>query len=507
MPTCSTPTTRIPETPQALGLQTVPETISPISLKLTGHLPPYLSHSTLYRNGPGRFEAPYSDNTQSKTHHWFDGFALLHAFTLDASANTVTYRSRTTANPLLRAVATSTARRDGRYSFGVDPCQTVLGNLAQTLFTSPPVDPQTGVVPYNGNVTLQNVPGKGPLVARSDHSGNLVIDPNTLEVVEPFRFRTLHNSLSGAFSAAHGHFDKDTGEFINFNFDFSGRGDVTYNIFRVEKTGETEIFASFRERPRYLHSFATTENYVIMILWPLFVDPIRIIWTRSVAASLSFDAAARTKFVVISRAERRVVGEYDGPAFFAFHIINAFEDGDDVHIDLCQYDDASVIEELTLDHLFSSSDVSPSRVARFSLDGVSADGDAREVRESVLWDRPFELPTVHPGRERKAHRFAYGLSNTPGELFNLVAKLDVREKTAVTWSAGHGVAGEPIFVPDPDGKGEDDGVLLVVVLDCDRRGSDLVVLDARDLTEVARAYVPKVVPLGFHGKFDYTEEE
>jgi carotenoid cleavage dioxygenase-like enzyme len=71
-----------------------------------------------------------------------------------------------------------------------------------------------------------------------------------------------------------------------------------------------------------------------------------------------------------------------------------------------------------------------------------------------------------------------------------------------TWwnKAGHTV-GEPVFIPDPKSEFEDEGVLLVVVLNVEACHSQLLVLDARTLTEVATADVPKIVPYGFHGNF------
>ena len=51
----------------------------------------------------------------------------------------------------------------------------------------------------------------------------------------------------------------------------------------------------------------------------------------------------------------------------------------------------------------------------------------------------------------------------------------------------------------PGGRREDDGVLLSVVLDAGRRTSFLLVLDARDMSELGRAAVPHHIPFGFHG--------
>jgi carotenoid cleavage dioxygenase-like enzyme len=44
-------------------------------------------------------------------------------------------------------------------------------------------------------------------------------------------------------------------------------------------------------------------------------------------------------------------------------------------------------------------------------------------------------------------------------------------------------------------------VLLSVVLDARTGTSFLLVLDARDLSELGRAHVPQHVPFGFHGAY------
>lgn len=58
-----------------------------------------------------------------------------------------------------------------------------------------------------------------------------------------------------------------------------------------------------------------------------------------------------------------------------------------------------------------------------------------------------------------------------------------------------------MFVGRPQAIDEDDGVLLTVVLDADSDTSYLLVLDAADLTETARATVPQHIPFGFHGTY------
>ena len=58
-----------------------------------------------------------------------------------------------------------------------------------------------------------------------------------------------------------------------------------------------------------------------------------------------------------------------------------------------------------------------------------------------------------------------------------------------------------MFVAEPGADAEDAGVLLSIVLDGERGNSFLLVLDARDLGELARVEVPHHIPFGFHGQF------
>jgi carotenoid cleavage dioxygenase-like enzyme len=62
-------------------------------------------------------------------------------------------------------------------------------------------------------------------------------------------------------------------------------------------------------------------------------------------------------------------------------------------------------------------------------------------------------------------------------------------------------SGEVVFSPRPGSTADDDGWLVTVLTDIRERASSLVVLDARELREVARARLPIQVPLGFHAEW------
>ncbi|MGZ6530098.1 MAG: carotenoid oxygenase family protein, partial [Tumebacillaceae bacterium] len=107
----------------------------------------------------------------------------------------------------------------------------------------------------------------------------------------------------------------------------------------------------------------------------------------------------------------------------------------------------------------------------------------------------------HNGR---AYRYTYGAStdsNRKEAFFNQLVKVDVQEGHNRVWSEANCYPGEPIFVPVPHARYEDEGVILSVVLDGAKGHSFLLVLDALTFEEIGRAIVPHHIPFGFHGLY------
>lgn len=63
------------------------------------------------------------------------------------------------------------------------------------------------------------------------------------------------------------------------------------------------------------------------------------------------------------------------------------------------------------------------------------------------------------------------------------------------------VSDEAVFAPARRGAPDDEGWLLSYVFDAATDRSELVVVDARDLTEAARVHLPVRVPHGFHASW------
>jgi hypothetical protein len=120
-----------------------------------------------------------------------------------------------------------------------------------------------------------------------------------------------------------------------------------------------------------------------------------------------------------------------------------------------------------------------------------------------LSDVGFEFPSINYKLvSERPYRFAYGAVDSPqagGAYGSAIIKVDVETGEARSFGNGAHVFGEPLFVPRPQGDGEDDGVLLTVGSAQDTE-SMLAIIDARSMALVASATVQSSIPLGFHGR-------
>jgi all-trans-8'-apo-beta-carotenal 15,15'-oxygenase len=74
----------------------------------------------------------------------------------------------------------------------------------------------------------------------------------------------------------------------------------------------------------------------------------------------------------------------------------------------------------------------------------------------------------------------------------------------LTSFAPRGFVSEPIFVSKPDAVREDDGWLITVVYNAQRHASDVVILDAGNLSTVACLELTHHIPYGLHGSWTST---
>jgi len=115
----------------------------------------------------------------------------------------------------------------------------------------------------------------------------------------------------------------------------------------------------------------------------------------------------------------------------------------------------------------------------------------------------LELPTINDAYFMRNYTYVYGFAPSANAewWFDSLVKVNVLTAQALWWSEPGCFPGEAVFVARPGATDEDDGVLLSVILDSVHNSSFLLILDARDLSEVARVNVDYVIRFGFHGRY------
>jgi carotenoid cleavage dioxygenase-like enzyme len=447
-------------------------------LEVRGEVPEWL-RGTLIRTGPAKFEVG-----DQAYRHWFDGLAMLHAF--DMGDGEVSY-----ANQYLQSDSYRSATEEGRIvksEFGTDPCRSIF-QRAMSLFSG-------GDATDNANVNVARMAGE--FVAMTETPMPITFDVDTLETGGHLEYA---GDVDGDLTTAHPHTSADGGTLYNYTTAF-GRTSAYRVYSQGAETNRRELLAEVTvDEPRYMHSFAMTEHSIVLVEFPLVLYPLQLLFSdESVSELLTWEPERGTRFTVIDRESGEVRGQGVTEPFFAFHHINAWEEDSAIWMDMAAYPDAEPVEKLYLENLRSDDPgLVAGRLRRFRLD---AGGE--EVSCVHQSDHSLELPRTNYERVNgRPYQYVWGNGQSEGAPFlDEIVKIDVHDDGAERWRESGCFPGEPVFVERPEPDGEDDGVLLSVVLDAERGRSFLLVLDAVDLSEIARGEVDHHIPFHFHGMFE-----
>ena len=157
---------------------------------------------------------------------------------------------------------------------------------------------------------------------------------------------------------------------------------------------------------------------------------------------------------------------------YVFHVLNAYDDGDAVVLDVLRYDRAF--------------DTATGRADQLGLP-VAHPLDGRPGCQSGLRGAPRRHPGRVPADRRRGEpggRTATATARCSGTVptnqpVGGLIKYDFGRDESTRFDPGpYRSAGEPVFVRAADGRDEDEGWVLTVVYDATRDASDLVILDA-----------------------------
>jgi len=268
----------------------------------------------------------------------------------------------------------------------------------------------------------------------------------------------------------------------------------------------------------FLHDFAITPNWAVFLQNAVAFNPLPFVMGQKGAAQcLASKPGEAGQFWLIPRPGSAAVAanpkpiQVPAPEGFVFHHLNAFEDEatGELVVDSIFYDDFPSIGPETDFRTIDFDTIPAGRLqrCRINLEAASRGGAsaAAAVTTQVLEERCCEFAMVNPHRQGLQARYAWMAvagrerGNDP---LQAIEKLDLASGERRVWSAApRGFVSEPVMVPRDATASEDAGWVLVPIWNSARCGSDLVVLNAADLSEQAVVELPLAIPYGLHGSW------
>jgi carotenoid cleavage dioxygenase len=429
------------------GYAPVSEEITRFDLPVTGRLPDGLDGRYL-RIGPNPWPLPEGP------YHWFTGAGMVHGVEL-REGRAASYRNRWVRTDA-EAERLGEAPRGGPPQPMYDASNTnVLAHAGRILAMT------EGCMPYELTPDLDTV-------GRTDFGGPL-----------PAGF-TAHPKL-----------DPDTGELLGFSYGWAEPW-IRYHVIGPDGRLVRSVDVETPGQPM-MHDFVVTDRSVVFLDLPV-VFRLELAMDPSVPFPFVWDDDYGARIGVMARdGDGSDLRWFEIDPCFVFHPMNAYEDGERLVVDVVRYDD-----------MFRPKEQESGMLNRPALERWTVDRAAGSVKAERVDDRPQEFPRVDPRRAGLKHRYGYVASGTDASNATAVLKHDLEAGTVEAHEFGGGrIPGEPVFVPAPDGRSEDEGWLLALVHDVTSDTSELVVLDATGPAgePLARVHLPQRVPYGFHGSW------
>lgn len=463
-------------------------------LSVTGTIPDFLDGRYL-RIGPN----PITPDPVN--YHWFIGTGMVHGLGIgDGKAQW--YRNRYVRSAAARQVlgeGRPTTHGPVHAGFDFSPNTHVIGHGGRTFALV-----EAGPLPYE-----------------------LTFDLDTLGPCD------FDGTLPGGYTA-HPLRDPESGELHAVSYFFGWANRVQYLVLgidgRINKTVDVEVAGS-----PMMHAFSLTERHVVLYDLPVTFDahkaaksaprplrkPVEAIMSRIIgrrrvpdsvvarmmatgASSLdkgtlpySWDPRYPARVGVMPRdGGSSNVRWFEVEPCYVYHPLNAYDEGDRV-----------VLEVTRHPKMFATEHRGPNEGPP-TFDRWTVDLSAGKVLEERLDDRGQEFPRIDERLVGRRHRFGYANefaeSDRGGETISShgVIKHDLVARTSQLHSFGASrEADEFVFVPRSADAAEDDGVIMGYVYDKTTDRSDLLLLDAQTLDEVAAIHLPVRVPHGFHGSW------
>lgn len=436
-------------------------------LELEGRVPEQL-RGTLFRVGPGVFER--------------FGVEVAHPFEADGAVMAVRFGERVEgAARVIESAGFCEEQAAGRrlYGTGAGWLRNVVGALRQRNKNT-----------ANTSAWLHD----GQLHALMEGARPTRLCPDSLDVLGEQDFE---GTLRGTFSA---HPHRVAALHTSFNFGVRYGREPMLDVYALPDRGAVRRLTSVTMPwSGMVHDFVATEKHLVFMVCPVRI----VIWRALLGVAnfeklLAWEPERGAELIVVPIASPEQVVRIPVDPFWVWHFANAFEQGDEIVVDLCRYADFGSLQAIRTGRGGLAAPVSEPHYHRARIDRRAK----RMSSEQRLPGRA-EFPRVHPDFEGSAHRFAFIHGGETSS--DCIRVLEVETGHTSAWQPERATAlSEPIPVPRGVRAGDERDVwLLVLGYDEDRDCSFVAVLDGDDLEKgpVARAWFDHPIPMTFHGTF------
>jgi len=249
-----------------------------------------------------------------------------------------------------------------------------------------------------------------------------------------------------------------------------------------------------------MHSFCLTENYIVLLKSPLRMNQFKLLLGCPFNNTLAWKRNENSHFILIHRITG-TINTIEVDPFIFLHSTNAFEQENELILDLVCYEKKeNPYHLLYLNNLSSKKPKFTSAfLKRYTLNFLTT-----KITQTLLSNSILEFPQInYDFYNGKPYKYVYSTLMTSKEqlFFNAIQKTNVMTGEEKIWVKEGYYPGEPLFVPYPQARGEDEGVLLFIAFNAETSCSSLMILDACDFKLQGEIFLPFHLPFGLHGKF------
>lgn len=345
----------------------------------------------------------------------------------------------------------------------------------------------------------------GKLFAAKEDGLPYELDPATLETVGRYDYQ---GQVTSRTHTAHTKTDPETGELLFFGSAAKGEATPDLAYYVADKHGKITHETWFKTPyGAFMHDFAITSNWTIFPVMPATNDLLRLQQKQPI---YKWEPERGSWIGVLPRkGTGQQVRWFRTEALWVFHVVNAWEVGSKIYIDLMESEILPFPFPNSQGVPFDPSKAVP-RLTRWVIDTASS---SDTLQRTCLHDYYAEMPVMDYRHALQANRYAFMGVDDPNRpmihqaaekifAYNSLGVWDNHKQNYELWYSGkHSALQEPVFVPRSSTAAEGDGFVMTVVGRWDENRSDLVILDTQDIQSgpVATVKLPFRLRAALHG--------